>query len=292
MTSSEATSAAAQAATIAVVNADDLGLSRGVNEGVVEAHRRGIVTSASLMTNLDGFDDAIAAIRAHPRLGVGVHLTLSCGRPLTALPAPLVDAAGRFSRVAVVLAAVALRPVLRAAIRAELAAQLERARAAGVEVTHLDTHHNLHLFAPLGRMVREIADASGIRWVRFRDQRPLDGVALAAGPGGRARNRAKLALAALLCPVPRAPRGRYVFGAPQLEASSSEAALASALAALRPGVTEIACHPGRPDAVAAALDPRNRTRECELHALTAPRIAALVAERGIRLASYAELDRT
>src|SRR6187549_3013840 len=82
-----------------IVNADDFGRSRSINEAVVRAHREGILTTASLMVNEPACADAVALARQNPRLGVGLHLTLLCGH--SALPPEripgLVDEAGRFS---------------------------------------------------------------------------------------------------------------------------------------------------------------------------------------------------
>ena len=81
-----------------VVNADDFGISRGVNRGIVEAHRQGIVTSASLMPNLPSAEDALTRATTCPGLGLGLHLTLTAGAPLQSphtVPT-LVDADGQF----------------------------------------------------------------------------------------------------------------------------------------------------------------------------------------------------
>src|SRR4051812_35977187 len=81
-----------------VVTADDFGISRGVNRGIVEAHRNGLVTSASLMPNLPSAEDALTRATTCPDLGLGLHLTLTAGRPLSPpdrVPT-LVDADGQF----------------------------------------------------------------------------------------------------------------------------------------------------------------------------------------------------
>ena len=70
------------ASSILIVNADDFGLSRSINEGILEAHRDGIVNSASLMVNMPGFEDALARLSEHPRLAVGVHVNLLRGEPM------------------------------------------------------------------------------------------------------------------------------------------------------------------------------------------------------------------
>src|ERR1035437_8082645 len=82
-----------------IVNADDFGLSHSANEAVIRAHRDGILTSASLMVNEPGFDEAVALAKQNPKLGVGLHLSLLCAH--SALPPEkipgLVNARGEFS---------------------------------------------------------------------------------------------------------------------------------------------------------------------------------------------------
>jgi predicted glycoside hydrolase/deacetylase ChbG (UPF0249 family) len=281
---------AALAAKVLIVNADDLGLSVGVNRGIVVSHRQGVVTSASLMTNLDAFLDAVAAARECPDLGIGIHLTMTCGHPLTPLPKPLRGKHGGFVRPARLLIAVAMSERLRGALRAELSCQIERALGVGIHVTHLDTHHNLHLFPAVRRCVDEVAAQFGIPWVRFRRQMPLASINSSGRGLGRLRNRAKLSLASLLNGHVADAGSRRIFGAPQLETESIEDTLADVISALPPGITEIACHPGHLDGEAMRIDPRGRTRELELDALIGNRLKRLVREHGVRLANYAELD--
>jgi chitin disaccharide deacetylase len=104
-----------------IVNADDLGADDGTTRGIIEAHERGIVTSASLMVDMPGARTAVRAARAHPRLGVGLHVSFTAGRPL----ADLADL-GR--------------------LRQELERQVDRfTELTGQDPTHIDSHHHVHL---------------------------------------------------------------------------------------------------------------------------------------------------
>jgi len=104
-----------------IVNADDLGADDGTTRGILEAHERGIVTSASLMVDMPGARAAVRAARAHPRLGVGLHVSFTAGRPL----ADLTDL-GR--------------------LRRELGRQVDRfTELTGQDPTHIDSHHHVHL---------------------------------------------------------------------------------------------------------------------------------------------------
>src|SRR5262249_32738181 len=133
-----------------VVNADDLGLTVGVNDGIFDAHDLGILTSASLFANAPATADAIRRARGRT-IGVGVHLTLVDGTPT--LPAhripPLVTGDGRFHHSwRPFLAACLQRRVSLIDVERELTAQIERVQAAGVAMTHLDAHKHVHLYPP------------------------------------------------------------------------------------------------------------------------------------------------
>ncbi len=126
-----------------VVNADDLGMCEATTDGIVRAHLDGVVTSTSLIVTTPALDHAVEALRGCPRLGVGLHFSLSAGRPLT--PAEriplLVDAEGRFAtRFSSLLAMLAgrRRDELLQQIDLELAAQLERIASCGIRPDHID----------------------------------------------------------------------------------------------------------------------------------------------------------
>lgn len=131
-----------------VVNADDFGKSSATNHAVAMAHQRGILTTASLMVTGDAFDEAVAIARANPGLGVGLHLTLLCGRacsPQHQIP-DLVDDRGRFSDSPV---RTGLRYFfnrsLRSQLAREIAAQFNRFKETGLTLDHVNGHLNIHL---------------------------------------------------------------------------------------------------------------------------------------------------
>ncbi len=131
-----------------VVNADDFGRSDSINEAVLRSHRDGILTTASLMVAGDAFEPALAIARATPSLGVGLHLTLVCGRAVLGpdrIPG-LVDGAGEFSSNAPLAGfRYWARRDLREQLRMELAAQFERFHATGLVLDHVNGHLHLHL---------------------------------------------------------------------------------------------------------------------------------------------------
>lgn len=126
-----------------VVNADDFGLCSGANLGILQAHRAGIVTSATLMVGMPGAAEAFDIARNTPTLGVGIHITLTAGRPLAEGVDSLCDPEGVFLKL----------PQLREQARpdhieAEIRAQVDAFLATGLRPTHLDSHHHAHMQLP------------------------------------------------------------------------------------------------------------------------------------------------
>lgn len=279
----------AHPARLLIVNADDYGLSPGVNRGVLAAHRAGIVTSATLMANLPAAAEAVAL--APPTLALGLHLNLTTGAPCAgaARVPSLVGPDGQFLRLDRLLVALALGRVRRADLEREVAAQLERARALGAALDHLDGHHHIHLHPAVLPIVLRLAPAYGVRAIRCpAEGRPVNGREtrrdrlrrLAIGAAAR-RLRPRLARAGLAT--------SDHFRGLALGLAFDAAALAATLAALPPGVTELMCHPGYPDAALAVRTRYSAGRERELAALTAGAVRAALAARGIRLTAYRDL---
>jgi len=153
-----------------IVNADDFGRSHSINQAVIRAHREGILTTASLMVNEPGFDEAVALARENPKLGVGLHLSLLCGRSVL-LPEKipgLVNARGEFSDKPV---AVGFRYFFNRSLceplRAEIHAQFAKFHATGLSLDHVNGHLHLHLHPAIFRILMEDATQLGIRRIRL-----------------------------------------------------------------------------------------------------------------------------
>ena len=153
-----------------IVNADDFGLSRSVNEAVIRAHREGILTTASLMVNESGFDEAVKLAKENPKLGVGLHLTLLMGHSaLSAEKIPgLVNARGEFSNSPVGVGMdYFFKRNLREQLRAEIHAQFEKFHATGLALDHVNGHLHLHLHPVIFKILMEDAEQLGIRHLRL-----------------------------------------------------------------------------------------------------------------------------
>src|ERR1017187_9647284 len=167
-----------------IVNADDFGLSQFVNEAVIRAHRDGILTSASLMVNEPGCDEAVKFAKESPELGVGLHLTLLMGH--SALPpeqiSGLVSSRGEFSNSPVGVGMnYFFKRSLREQLRAEIHAQFEKFHATGLPLDHVNGHLHLHLHPTIFKILMEDAEKLGIRHLRLtrdclaRSRRMTDG---------------------------------------------------------------------------------------------------------------------
>jgi hopanoid biosynthesis associated protein HpnK len=272
-----------------IVNADDFGLSPGVNAGVLTAHESGLVTSATVMVNMPAAAAAVAAAPAS--LALGLHLNLTTGESCAGasrVPS-LVDGAGRLLRLDQLLLRLATGRVRRVDLRREIRAQFERARALGATLDHVDGHHHVHLHPTVWPIVVSLAAAEGVRAVRC----PIETAPRQGCEALRDRAR-RLILAA----AARRPGGRVVaaglstsdhFRGLSLGLAFDTAALVSLLDGLPPGLTELMVHPGYPDADLRARTSYAAGRERELAALTSPEARAAVQARGIVLTSYRDV---
>lgn len=127
-----------------IVNADDFGLSKGANYGIIDAHKNGIVKSTSIMAGMPGFDHAVELLKGCSDLGCGVHLTLSAYKPVLDSHKTIIDEEGFFYK--------RINPDKDRdkfdleEIYSEFCAQIEKVKSRGIEITHLDSHHHVHTF--------------------------------------------------------------------------------------------------------------------------------------------------
>lgn len=283
-----------------IVNADDLGWTEGVNRGVAEAHRRGIVTSTSLLANGAAFLSALELARTSPDLGVGVHLNLSDGQPLVAaekIPS-LLNEVGQFhSGPESLLLRIAKRTLVLKEAEEEWDAQIQRVCDAGIHPTHLDGHKHVHMLPGLFAIALRLAARHGIWGVRLSAEDARLRKALSSGGASRASVAWKQGLQArglkLLAWNARKQAERqdivtpdYFCGIRQT-GELTKLGVARLLEALPEGTTELMCHPGYADEDLRHSATRLQgSRESELQILTDKDILNLVASRGIRLIDY------
>ena len=219
-----------------IVNADDLGMSAEIDQGIFEAHDAGIVTSASLLVDGEHAEAAVEQARQRPKLGLGIHVSF--------------DERGKLFIDVQDLA------VVQQQIDRQLAAFV---RLVGAPPDHIDSHHHVHRLFNVARLFL----AAGRRY-----NVPVRGFSEVVYVGRF--------------------YGQPEFGKTDLSKISVET-LVGMLRVLKPGFSEISCHPGhlesRPDAV------YNRERPVELQTLTDERVKATITEEGIRLVNYRDYAR-
>lgn len=127
-----------------IINSDDYGYSRAVNYAVIDAHQEGILTSASLLVNTTSFDHAIRLAKENPKLGVGIHLNITTLKPIRTDVPSLVDETGTFYRPDAYRQGYTIADLDD--LSKEWEAQINRVIDAGIQPTHLNTHHNASYF--------------------------------------------------------------------------------------------------------------------------------------------------
>jgi hopanoid biosynthesis associated protein HpnK len=277
-----------------IVNADDFGLTSGINRGILESHERGIVTSTTVMACGEKFGEALALAQQAPNLSVGCHVVLVDGTPaLTPAEVSSLVARGgsRFREGLMSFACLAAAGRLdEAQIAAEVTTQIKKVQATGIEVSHLDSHKHTHMFpAVLGGVLRA-AKICGIRAMRnpfeplvfasFRHWKRQFQLKLLQNL--RARFRVMLAEAGVSTPD----------GCVGIAATGGlrENTFAMLIQNLPEGTWEFVSHPGYSDADLDKVRTRLRgSRDRELAILTSPAVRELIQREGIQLISYREL---
>ncbi|REJ32241.1 MAG: hypothetical protein DIU82_12555 [Bacillota bacterium] len=293
---------------VLIVNADDLGLTDGVTEGIVQAWREGVVTSTSAMINMEGAAERVAAVhRAHPELPIGLHVNITAGRPV--LPPErvptLVDREGRFHSIDTI--PLHLLRISLDELRAELRAQAERLLETGVRFTHIDYHHHIVvLYTPFYRIVRELAKEFG---VPVRQPVPASVSGVIRFPSAmRSSAVSQMMGFALRHPILAARMVRHMTPAAvrrQAELLKRDGVRAPdwfidgfygnatvenfvfMLERLPEGISEVVVHPGKADEALRRMGAGYiEEREAELKVLTDPRVREACAAFGVQLASY------
>jgi hopanoid biosynthesis associated protein HpnK len=294
-----------------IINADDFGLTTGVNRGIIEAHRGGVVSSATLMANGPAFDDAVRAAQSAPNLSVGCHVVLVDGTPVSppdAIDTLLAIRSAEPGKFYSSLSAFAARATLggfdRDQLVTEVTAQIHKIQSAGLHVTHLDTHKHAHIFPEILAALLRAARISGVRAIRnpfvpvkalgaaqFRSRRELwkrySQVRLLNSFSRQFRQ--KLKRSGLL-----APDG--VLGLIETGTADSpddkfgySSLLRATLASLPEGTWELVCHPGyNDDELRAASTRLLDSRDQERRLLTSMELRQFLEEQKIVAIGYGE----
>ncbi len=294
-----------------IVNADDFGLTAGVNRAIVETNASGMVSSTTLMASGPAFDEAVATSRSAPNLSVGCHVVLVDGTPVS--PPDSVDTllairSAEPNMFYSSLSAFAARAMLggfdRDQLITEVTAQIRKLQAAGIQVTHLDTHKHAHIFPEILTALLRAARICGVRAIRnpfvplqamparlFKGKRDLwkryGQVRMLHTFSHQFVERTKRAGLA----TPDGVVGVIETGS--VESTGYSSLLRQTLASLPDGTWEWVCHPGYDDADLRAAGTRLLdSREEERRLLSSPEMRQFLEGQKIRVISYRELAET
>jgi predicted glycoside hydrolase/deacetylase ChbG (UPF0249 family) len=275
-----------------IINADDFGLTRGVNRAVMELHSKGALSSATIMARAAATGEAIEEALKTPSLHLGCHVVLVDGEPLSSprdIPGLADEKTGRFHPTL----ATFLRLVLTGRIRpdeiqAEAAAQIALLQGRGLRLTHIDTHKHTHMFPAVLRPLLQAARAAGITTLRNPFEPAWSLRATSAAPLLR---RMEVDVLRQLEPTFRrivAEEGFFTTdGALGVLATGNldTATICSLLATMPPGTWELVTHPGYNDTELQQVRTRlKESREVERQALI-----AMGKPDGLELISFAQL---
>ena len=283
-----------------IINADDFGLTSGVNRAIAEAHRAGIVTSSTLMANSQAFAGAVDLAKQNPGLSVGCHVVLVDGTPVSEpekIPT-LLSPNGRSNQfrdslISFVWAAQRGR-VREAEIAAEIEAQIRKVQATGMTVTHVDSHKHTHIFPAIFKPLLAVTRDCGVRAVR-NPFGPLKTLAYAhlmrrpklwtryteVGVLRRFAQEFKKQVAAHGMTTPDGSFGVVITGA------LTQNLFDAVVGCIPEGTWEFVCHPGYNDDDMEKIRTRLRSsRDVELQILTSDATRTTLERHGIELISY------
>jgi predicted glycoside hydrolase/deacetylase ChbG (UPF0249 family) len=275
-----------------IINADDFGMSQGVNEGIVKAHQEGILTSTTLMANMPEFDQAVKMASINSELGVGVHLNILRGQPLS----PSQKVGSLLSRelrfipsVTSLLHRIGLKRISLDEIEREFRAQVERVQGTGIHPSHIDSEKHIHLIRPLFRIVLKLAKEYKINKVRF-----IQEYCISSRPGQMFKSifislsatsmKKKMVQEGVLSPD-------WFYGVCN-SGRITTTKLQQVLQSVKDGITEIMVHPGFITQEMIELEKQigpyyiNKYREKELNALLEEKLPQVIADLGIQLINF------
>ncbi|HWF03440.1 MAG TPA: ChbG/HpnK family deacetylase [Candidatus Angelobacter sp.] len=281
-----------------IINADDFGLTPGVNRAIVQGNSSGVVTSATLMANAKATTAATGLAKAQPSLKTGCHIVLIDGEPLAANLPSLTNGYARFRSSLKQFAVAAVRKQMAAEeIQREAEAQIRKLQTGGVTLTHVDSHKHTHMFPQVLRPVLRAAKDCGVRAVRnpFEPLRSWPRDMVLGTPGLWLRSVAVMAFQMFAGEFHKALKEVGMVstdGTVGIAATGmlDQHILLKILNALPEGTWELVCHPGYSDADLQAAGTRlTQSREVELTALTSAETREAIDRRKIELISYADL---
>jgi hopanoid biosynthesis associated protein HpnK len=269
-----------------VIVADDFGRSSSVNDAVVEAHERGILTAASIMAGGEAFEEAARIARSRSRLSVGLHVTLCDGcAVLSHSEVPdLVDGSGHFEKSPSRAWMKYTRAGFLEQLDAEIEAQFDRLEKAGIHTTHVDGHHHLHMHPAIFKILCRQASQRGVRWIRI-PREPLSSVFRHRSTGRGAMPFIEWVVFGMLT-ISHARKARK-YG---LTAANAVYGLSRTGKVDEKYLLDVLTRPGGLSEIFTHPDTGTETGRRELEALTSTAVRRKLSSLGITLAGYRQLS--
>ena len=250
-----------------IFNADDFGLSKGVNLGILEACKNGPVRSTSIMANMPRFEHAVELSKeVSERLKIGVHLTLSRGKSVGGVYKTLTDQNGEFLHLTNIKNRANRGDVDLAEVEAEYEAQIQKVLSAGIKPDHLDSHHlDTHQLPSILMVLLKLAKKYGIKSRKFHKE-------LFTGEYADIKTT-------------------DIFDKTFFDETATKENLLHILSTHKQNANslEIMCHPAFIDAYLHSTSSYSIQRVYELDILTSPEVMDFIAKQGIELCSFSDL---
>jgi chitin disaccharide deacetylase len=281
-----------------IINADDFGLSHGITDGILLTHRKGLLTSTSLMVNQPATEYAVRRAPEAPSLGIGIHLNLTEGKPV--LPKEkvrtLVNAAGEFVGPSEMGRRLLRWEASPREIETEFRAQICQMKSLGLQPTHADSHHRIHMYPAAARAFYRAVTSEGVRRARAPRKRYWPASGRLGGPhiGPLYRRLAAKSYLEFLQSVVfrglQLPDAGVTFH-PRYGSNSDQLpeAWKSTFEFMPEGVYELWCHPGFLQAGFSESDSLSERREQEITILLDPELRDIAARRQLRLINFSQL---
>ena len=246
-----------------IFNSDDFGYSKGVNLGILEAYKNGVVRSTTIMAGMPGFYHAVGLAHENPGLKIGVHLTLTTGNSVGGVYKTLTDDDGNFLNLAEVERRAKMGETDLAEVEKEYEAQIQKVLAAGLKPDHFDSHHHTHNLPGIVTVFLRLAKKYGVK-VRIYDKGQLSGEFADVKTTG-------------------------AFYDTFFDEGVTIDNLKHIINACDAESVEIMCHPAYVDYLLYSLSSYNKKRAYELDILTSPEIMSFIADQGIELCSFGDI---
>ena len=246
-----------------IFNADDFGLSKGVNLGIIEAYRCGPVRSTTIIAGMPGFEHALELSKMNPDLKIGIHLMVSSGKSVGGVYKTITDTNGQFLRLTEVESMAKAGKTDLVEVETEFEAQITKVLAAGINPDHFDTHHHVHNLPGITAVYLKLAKKYGVS-VRSYENNSSTGESIAI-------------------------KTTDAFSSEFYGDTATPEDLRRMLADCGAGTFEIMCHPAYVDYELYSASSYNIKRVYELSILTSPEIMDYIKQRGIELCSFGDL---